>query len=121
MLQEMNKSHAGVPTEEELTHTLRDLSSQISAHGTFNFLMSNGQALWAHASTKLHYVVRQHPFSEVQPKDEDMSVDLSQLNSPQDRQVIIVTEPLTHNESWVAMAPGELILFMDGQPLGAHP
>ena len=121
MLQEMNKSHAGVPTEEELTHTLRDLSSQISAHGTFNFLMSNGQALWAHASTKLHYVVRQHPFSEVQLKDEDMSVDLSQLNSPQDRQVIIVTEPLTHNESWVAMAPGELILFMDGQPLGAHP
>jgi glutamine amidotransferase len=121
MLQEMNKSHAGVPTEEELTHTLRDLSSQISAHGTFNFLMSNGQALWAHASTKLHYVVRQHPFSEVQLKDEDMSVDLSQLNSPQDRQVIIVTEPLTHNERWVAMAPGELILFMDGQPLGAHP
>jgi glutamine amidotransferase len=50
-----------------------------------------------------------------------MSVDLSQLNSPQDRQVIIVTEPLTHNESWVAMAPGKLILFMDGQPLGAHP
>ena len=121
MLQEINKSHAGVPTEEELTHTLRDLSGQISVHGTFNFLMSNGQALWAHASTKLHYVVRQHPFSEVQLKDEDMSVDLSQLNSPQDRQVIIVTEPLTHNESWVAMAPGELILFMGGQPLGAHP
>ena len=117
MLQEMNKSHAGVPSEAELTHTLRDLAQRIAKHGTFNFLLSNGQALWAHASTKLHYVLRQHPFSEVQLKDEDLSVDLSQLNSPDDRQVIVVTEPLTSNEAWVAMAPGELQVFIGGQPL----
>ena len=116
MLQEMNKSHAGVPSEAELTHTLRELSQRIAKHGTFNFLLSNGQALWAHASTKLHYVVRQHPFNEVQLKDEDISVDLSQLNCPDDRQVIVVTEPLTSNESWVAMEPGELQVFIEGQP-----
>jgi glutamine amidotransferase len=116
MLQEMNKSHAGVPTATELTHTLRELSQRIAKHGTFNFLRSNGQALWAHASTKLHYVMRQHPFSEVQLKDEDLSVDLSQLNSPDDRQVIVVTEPLTSNETWVAMQPGELQVFIEGQP-----
>jgi len=121
MMQEMNKSHAGVPSEVELTHTLRDLSQRIAKHGTFNFLLSNGQALWAHASTKLHYVLRQHPFSEVQLKDEDLSVDLSQLNSPDDRQVIVVTEPLTANETWVPMQPGELQVFIDGQPLAAHP
>jgi glutamine amidotransferase len=84
-------------------------------------LLSNGQALWAHASTKLHYVMRQHPFSEVQLKDEDLSVDLSQLNSPDDRQVIVVTEPLTSNESWVAMAPGELQVFIEGQPFARQP
>jgi glutamine amidotransferase len=84
-------------------------------------LLSNGQALWAHASTKLHYVVRQHPFNEVQLKDEDISVDLSQLNSPDDRQVIVVTEPLTSNETWVAMAPGELQVFISGQPLEGQP
>ena len=117
MLQEMNKSHAGVPSEAELTHTLRDLAQRIGRHGTFNFLLSNGQALWAHASTKLHYVLRQHPFSEVQLKDEDLSVDLSQLNCPDDRQAIVVTEPLTSNEAWVAMAPGELQVFIGGQPL----
>jgi glutamine amidotransferase len=117
MLQEMNKSHAGVPSEAELTHTLRDLAQRIARHGTFNFLLSNGQALWAHASTKLHYVLRQHPFSEVQLKDEDLSVDLSQLNCPDDRQAIVVTEPLTSNEAWVAMAPGELQVFIGGQPL----
>jgi glutamine amidotransferase len=121
MLQEMNKSHAGVPSEAELTHTLRDLAQRIAKHGTFNFLLSNGQALWAHASTKLHYVLRQHPFSEVQLKDEDLSVDLSQLNSPDDRQVIVVTEPLTSNEAWVAMAPGELQVFIEGQPFARQP
>ena len=61
-------------------------------------------------------MLRQHPFSEVQLKDEDLSVDLSQLNSPDDRQVIVVTEPLTSNESWVAMEPGELQVFIEGQP-----
>lgn len=117
LLQELNKSHAGVPSVEELTHTLAELVPRIAAHGTFNFLLSNGQALWAHASTKLCYVLRQHPFAQVQLKDEDVRVDLAELNGPEDRQVIVVTEPLTTNEIWVAMAPGELKVFVDGAPL----
>jgi glutamine amidotransferase len=59
-------------------------------------------------------VLREHPFHEVQLKDEDVSVDLSVLNSPQDRLAIVVTEPLTTNEDWVAMQPGELRAFYDG-------
>ncbi|WNO05680.1 class II glutamine amidotransferase [Rhodoferax mekongensis] len=117
LLQELNKSHVKVPTVEELTRTLAELVPQIAKHGTFNFLLSNGQALWAHASTKLCYVLRQHPFPEVQLKDEDMTVDLSDLNGPEDRQVIVVTEPLTTNEAWVAMESGELQAFVDGIPL----
>ena len=117
LLQELNKSHAGMPCIEELNNTLLELIPQIARHGTFNFLLSNGQALWAHASTKLHYVLRQHPFTQVQLKDEDVKVDLSELNCPEDRLVIVVTEPLTTNENWVAMAPGELKVFVDGSPL----
>jgi glutamine amidotransferase len=114
LMQEINKSHATTPSVEELTHTLGELVPRIAKHGTFNFLLSNGQALWAHASTKLHYVLRQHPFCEVQLKDEDLSVDLAELNSPQDRQVIVVTEPLTTNEAWIAMLAGEIKVFVDG-------
>jgi glutamine amidotransferase len=47
-------------------------------------------------------------------KDDDVSVDLSELNGPQDRLAIVVTEPLTTNEDWVAMAPGELRVFLEG-------
>ena len=114
LMQELAKAHASVPSVEELSATLRELVPQVRCHGTFNMLLSNGQALWAHASTKLHYVLRQHPFNKVQLKDEDLSVDLAELNSPEDRQVIVVTEPLTTNEAWVAMLAGEIKVFVDG-------
>jgi glutamine amidotransferase len=117
IMQELNKSHAGMPSIEELTNTISELVPRIAEHGTFNFLLSNGQCLWAYASTKLHYVLRQHPFTEVQLKDEDVRVNLAELNCPQDRLAIVVTEPLTTNEAWVAMAPGELKVFLDGSPL----
>jgi glutamine amidotransferase len=114
LLQELAKSHAGVPSISELTCTLAELVPRIAKHGTFNFLLSNGQALWAHASTKLHYVLRQHPFQRVHLKDDDVSVDLADLNSPQDRLAVVVTEPLTTDEDWMAMTPGELLVFVDG-------
>ena len=119
LLQELTKSHASVPSVQELTCTLAELVPKIAKHGTFNFLLSNGQALWAHASTKLHYVLRQHPFTEVHLKDDDVSVDLADLNGPEDRLAIVVTEPLTTNEDWVAMAPGELQVFVDGVIAGS--
>lgn len=115
LLQELAKSHAGVPSVEELSRTLAELVPQIARHGTFNFLLSNGQALWAHASTQLYYVLRQHPFKPVHLKDDDVSVDLASLNSPQDRLAIVVTEPLTTDEDWVALRPGELLVFVDGE------
>ena len=116
LLQELAKSHAGVPSVEELTCTLQELVPQISAHGTFNFLLSNGQALWAHATTKLHYVLRAHPFHQVHLKDDDVTVDLAEFNSPEDRFAVVVTEPLTTDEDWVAMTPGQLLVFSDGLP-----
>jgi glutamine amidotransferase len=116
LLQELAKSHAGVPSVEELSRSLRELVPQISKHGTFNFLLSNGQALWAHATTKLHYVLRAHPFHQVHLKDDDVTVNLAELNSPEDRLAIVVTEPLTTDENWVAMVPGQLQVFVDGIP-----
>ena len=118
ILQELAKSHAGVPSVEELTITLRELAPRIAAHGTFNFLLSNGQALWAHASTNLHYVERRHPFTQAQLADEDLSVDFSAHTTPQDRVAVIVTAPLTTNEAWTAFAPGELKVFVDGTAMG---
>ncbi|MEO7940692.1 MAG: class II glutamine amidotransferase [Betaproteobacteria bacterium] len=114
LMQEIVKSHAGVPSVAELSLTLQELVPQIAAHGTFNFLLSNGQALWAHASTKLHYLVRQYPFTEVHLRDDDFKMDLSEHNGPDDRLAIVVTEPLTTNEDWIALQPGEFVTFVEG-------
>jgi glutamine amidotransferase len=115
LMQELAKAHAAVPTVAELTRTLAELLPVPARHGTFNCLLSNGQALWTHASTRLHWLQRRHPFGAAHLADEDLSVDFAAHTSPDDRVVVVATEPLTTGEPWAAFAPGELGLLIDGQ------
>ena len=117
LMQELAKAHATVPSVAELTATLRELAPVPAAHGTFNFMLSNGQALWAHCSTHLHHLVRQHPFTRASLQDDDVTVDFAEVTSPRDRVAVVVTEPLTHDETWTAFAPGEIQAFVDGAPV----
>ncbi|MEP7101218.1 MAG: class II glutamine amidotransferase, partial [Burkholderiales bacterium] len=117
LMQELAKAHASVPTIVELTATLRELAPIPAAHGTFNFTLSNGQALWAHCSTHLHHIVRQHPFARASLQDDDVTVDFAEHTSASDRVAVIVTEPLTRDEAWTKFASGELRVFVDGVPL----
>jgi predicted glutamine amidotransferase len=118
ILQELQR-HFGeqLPALPELTGTLTRLTNQIAKHGPFNMMLSHGSALFAHCSTKLHYIVREYPFAEASLSDEDMSVDFSLVTARDDRVAIIVTEPLTSNETWTQFAEGELKVFVDGMPI----
>jgi glutamine amidotransferase len=123
LMQELAKAHAGVPALDELTITLRELLPRIASAGTFNMLLSNGQALWAHASTVpqstgLYWLQRRHPFGAATLADEDLTVDFSPLTTQNDRVVIVATEPLTAGEPWQRLAPGELKVFDRGQVFG---
>jgi predicted glutamine amidotransferase len=115
LMQELAKSHASVPTIEELTITLRELLPQPAAHGSFNLLLSNGQALWAHCSTHLHSIERAHPFGEATLADDDMSVDFGTQTTPNDRVAVVATEPMTSNEHWQPMRVGEVRVFVGGR------
>jgi predicted glutamine amidotransferase len=108
---------AGEPSLPELYGTLATLSAEIARHGTFNFMLSNGEYLFAHCSTRLAYVLRQAPFAVAHLKDEDMAVDFSEVTTPDDRVAVIATEPLTDNERWTHFAAGELRVFHQGAPL----
>jgi predicted glutamine amidotransferase len=114
LMQELAKAHASVPSITELSHTLRELVPMVATHGSFNLLLSNGQALWAHCSTSLAWVERAHPFRAATLADDDVSVDLAALTSPTDRAAIVATEPMTRNEAWCAMQAGELRVFVEG-------
>ena len=118
LMQELAKAHATVPSVAELTSTLSELMPRVAEHGSFNMLLSNGQALWAHASTHLHWVQRSHPFSQAHLADEDLSIDFAQVTTPVDRVIVVATQPLTNGEPWVSMQPGELRAFVGGCSAG---
>lgn len=114
IMQELSKEHAALPPIAELTATLRELSREVARYGTFNFMLSDGEALWAHCSTHLHYIIRRHPFGHAHLQDEDMAVDFERLTTPGDQVAVIVTEPLTDDEVWSPFHPGEFKVFRNG-------
>ena len=62
--------------------------------------------------------MRQHPFTRASLQDDDVTVDFAEQTSPRDRVAVVVTEPLTKDETWHAFAPGEMRIFVDGAPVG---
>ncbi|MGI4858340.1 MAG: class II glutamine amidotransferase [Janthinobacterium lividum] len=105
------------PPLDELFDGVAELTADLTRYGSFNFLMSNGQAMFAHCSTHLQYLTRQWPFSTAHLIDADMSIDFAQYTTPEDRVTVIATLPLTDDEVWTAFAPGDLSLFRDGECL----
>lgn len=118
ILQELRKRFGDqLPLLADLRAALREIVDDIARHGTFNMLLSDGSALYTHCSTNLYYIVRQHPFATAKLSDDDLSVDFSQVTTSHDRVAVIVTQPLTDNETWTAFQPGELKVFVDGAVL----
>ena len=106
-----------MPLRQPMFDFLAGITREISAHGEFNFLLSNGNCLYAHCASKLCYIVRQAPFTVAHLMDQDVSVDFSEVADPDDRVAVIATLPLTDNETWIALAPATLMLFHDGLPV----
>ena len=109
------------PAPEVLHEALSELTAGLCQYGEFNYLLSNGNCLFAHCSTRLAYIVRQAPFAVAHLKDQDVTVDFSEVTTPDDRVAIIATTALTDNENWTTMAPGTLTLFREGAPAGVRP
>jgi predicted glutamine amidotransferase len=115
LLETLRQRWAHAPEPTQLVAEVSRLAAQISTHGIFNFMLSNGEFLLAHCSTNLHYIVRQSPFNTAHLVDDDITVDFASVTSPNDRVAVIATQPLTDNEAWQAMCPGQLVWFRDGE------
>ncbi len=116
ILERLRKRFSALPEHTQLSQALREIATELAALGTFNFMLSNGDWLFAHCATNLHYIVRHAPFAQAHLVDDDVTVDFSEVTTPNDRVAVIATQPLTDNECWHKMAPGELICFRDGYP-----
>ena len=89
----------------------------LGARGACNYLLSNGDCLFAHCSTQLTYIVRQAPFAVAHLRDQDLSIDFRAVTTVEDRVAVIATVPLTDNECWTTMDSGSLWLFAEGSPV----
>lgn len=105
------------PSVEEIDEELRPVCSAISAHGTFNMLLSNGQAMYTHCSTKLEFIVRAHPFRNAHLVDCDLQVDFGTVTTENDRVAVIATSALTDDEVWTPYEPNTFLVFKDGLPI----
>ena len=114
ILEELRQRFDEKPDTATLFATVSSLVQQIRGHGLFNCLMSNGDWMFAHASTLLYYIVRQAPFGEAHLLDDDVAIDFSSVTTPKDRVAVIATLPLTGNENWQQLACDELVLFENG-------
>ena len=99
---------------DDIAPALQVWADEVATHGSFNFVFTDGQALCAYCSTRLHLLQRQHPFTRVRLCDEELSLDLSEDNAPGDRMTLVATQPLTVDEPWVALEPGELAVLVQG-------
>lgn len=103
-----------MPATAELHAAIEEFAAETRRFGSFNFLLSNGDRLFVHRSTELHYLIRQAPFSLAHLKDEDVTIDFNEVTTPNDRVALIATLPLTDNETWHPLPADRVSMFCDG-------
>lgn len=114
ILEQLRRRFSEKPDNDTLFSTVAELTTEIRQHGLFNFVMSNGDFMFAHASTLLHYIVRKAPFGKARLLDDDVTIDFAAVTTPHDKVSVIATLPLTRDEHWQQFAVNELIMFQAG-------
>lgn len=115
LLEALRASFRSEPARPEaLWEAIADEGGRIARLGTFNFVMGNGEHLYARCDTRLCHIVRAYPFGRATLKDDDVAIDFSSVTTPRDRVAVIATTPLTVDEVWTHGAPATLWVFRRG-------
>jgi glutamine amidotransferase len=122
MLERLRRTFPRYPSNKRaLASAIARLGAELAKGGTFNFLLGDGDALYARCDTKLWHIVRKAPFGRATLADEDLTVDFSTVTTPEDRVAVVATAPLTRDEAWVEGEPGTLWVFRRGALFASLP
>ena len=117
ILDQLDVAGVNAKDHEALAAVLHRCATELAQRGTFNALISNGQWLFATATTRLHWLTRRAPFRTATLLDPPVRVDFSTLTTINDVVTILSTEPLTADEQWHAIEPGSSMLWFNGELL----
>lgn len=90
---------------------------QLRQLGVYNMLVSNGEFVLTYCTNNLHWITRRAPFGRASLIDEDVTIDFQKETTPNDVVTVIATQPLTNDENWHKMQPGELNVFYFGEQI----
>lgn len=96
---------------------IQSWASELAQHGMANFLLSDSQYLYAHCSTRLFYIERQCAAPHETFGSPTLRIALSPVQDGSRHVSLIATEPLTTDEAWISLPPGEVVVFQQGRRL----
>jgi len=88
---------------------------EMRAKGVFNMLLSDGEYIMTYCTNHLYWITRRAPFGHAVLLDEDVEINFQEETTPNDVVSVIATQPLTGNEQWHRMKPGEFNIFHCGE------
>ena len=94
---------------------IKSLCDQLRDLGVFNMLLTDSRYLYCYCSTKLTWITRRAPFDQASLKDADITVNFAKETTENDVVTVIATEPLTINETWHPLNPGDMVVFDQGE------
>jgi glutamine amidotransferase len=118
LLDSVRRRFSRPPAAAALKTAIDELADEVAQHGKFNFLMCDSRYLYAYSTSSLCWIQRRAPFSRAALIDTELEVDFSKHTTPDDKVVVVATQPLTRNETWTPCRPRELYVFGNGEPMG---
>lgn len=96
--------------------TLQSAAHRIRTLGRFNFVLTDGQTIWAYADDSLWILERDGAYEGriASLKKARLTVNLQDHKAGGERAVLVASEPLT-DETWRQLPAGTLVVFRDGK------
>ncbi|MGR5235585.1 class II glutamine amidotransferase [Vibrio alfacsensis] len=116
LLKQMEDKYPEPPQDMESVFTyIAQRCDQLKEKGVFNMLLSDGEFVMTYCTNHLYWITRRAPFGKAALLDEDVEINFQEETTPNDVVSVIATQPLTGNETWQRMKPGEYGLFHVGE------
>jgi len=112
----LNEYSAREPADvAEITQCIASCGDILHKLGVFNMLLTDGEYMLCYSGNNLHWLTRRAPFAKAELIDDTYLIDFTKEATDSDVVTIIATQPLTKNENWHKMQPGELVVFRFGE------